>query len=139
SIELLFVDGPEDLSHPRTRLQSELEKMPSKEDRRRSAMLDAKHACALEEPVHGGAVEVAGAAAKTVGLGESREQLQVDFLREPAECAIADFVADLVPHAGFQMLRDHAEHLAADVVPVDGVHVQPVEERRCGRYALVFV
>ena len=35
----------------------------------------------------------AGLAAETVGLGEAREQLEVHFLREPAEGAVADLVA----------------------------------------------
>src|SRR5436190_1510147 len=93
-------------------------------------MLDAERSRALEKPVHGGAIELAGAAAEAVRLRESCQQLQIDFVREPAECAVSDLVAHLEPHAGFEMLRDHAEHLMPDVVAIDRVNVQSIEKGR---------
>ena len=79
--------------------------------RARRLMLDAQRTRALEEPIHRGAVERAGAA-RAIGLREPRQQLEIDFLREAAEGAVADLVAHLVPHAGLQVMRDDAEHLA---------------------------
>ena len=58
----------------------------------------------------------------------AREQFEIDLLREPPERAIAD-VAGLMPGAGLDMVCDDAEDVAADVDAVDGVQVQPIEER----------
>ena len=99
AVQLLFVDRLQDLADPRTRLQAEREQVPAEQDRRRRAMLDAERARALEEPVHRGAVELSGLAAYAVGLGDARQQLEVDLLREPAERAVADLVAHLEPRA----------------------------------------
>ena len=60
-------------------------------------MLDAERARALEEPVHRRAVELPRLASDAVGLRDAREQLEVDFVREPAERAVADLVAHLEP------------------------------------------
>ena len=51
-------------------------------------VLDAERARALEEPVHRRAIERAGAAV-AVGLREARQQLEVDFLRQAPERAVA--------------------------------------------------
>src|SRR5207248_510597 len=97
SIELLFVHRSKDLAHSRSRFQAQFEQVSAEEKRSRSAMLDAERPRALEKPVHGRAIELAGLAAETVRFRESREQLQIDFLREPAEGAVPDLVAHLEP------------------------------------------
>ena len=73
--------------------------MAAEQDRLRRTMLDAERARALEKPVHRGAIEAAGLAAEAVGFRDAREQLEVHFVREPPERAVADFVAHLEPHA----------------------------------------
>ena len=102
-------------------------------------MLDAERSRALEEPVHRVAVERPGRTPEAVRLGEPREQLEVHFLREPPERAVADLVAHLEPHARLQMLCDDAEDLLPHVVPLDRSHVQPVEEARRRRHPLLLV
>src|SRR5579862_8027952 len=91
-------------------------------------MLDAERAGTLEKPVHRTAIEVARLAAQAVGLRDTREQLQVDLVRQSPERAIADLVADLEPGSRFQMLRHHPEDLLAHVVAIHRAHVQPIEK-----------
>src|SRR6185503_3297541 len=99
--------------------QAERQQVPAEQQRLRRAVLDAEGARAFEEPVHGGAVEPARRASFAVRLGDPREQLEVDLLRQPSERAVANFIAHLVPGAWFEMLRGDADDLAADVVAVD--------------------
>src|SRR5437868_4448469 len=91
-------------------------------------MLDAKRPRTLDEPVHRRAVEVAQAA-ETIRAREPREQLEVDLLRQPAERTVGD-VARLAKRAGLEMVRDETHDLRADVEAVDGVDVQPIEQRQ---------
>ncbi len=67
-------------------------------------------------------------APEAVGARETREQLQIHLLRETTERAVAD-VRRLVEHARLQMLGDEADDLPAHVEAVDGVDVQPIEQR----------
>ena len=106
--------------------------MPPEHEARRRLVLDAERARALEEPVHRRAVERAGPRPWQSDFASTRQQLEVDLLREPPERAVADLVAHLVPHARLQVVRDDAEHLRAHVVAVDRVDVEPVEQRGRG-------
>src|SRR5256885_1774644 len=124
AVHLLLVYGFQNLADARARLHAEREQVPAEENRRRRPMLDAERARSLEEPVHRGAVEAAGAPPLAVRLRDAREQLEVHFVREPAERAVADFVAHLVPGTRLEVLRGDAEHLPADVVAVDRVDVE---------------
>jgi hypothetical protein len=89
-------------------------------------VLDAERPRALDEPVHGGAVEGAGAA-ETVGPREPGQELHVDFLREPAERAVGDD-RRLVEHPRLEMLGDQSNHVPPHVVTVDRMHVQTIEQ-----------
>src|SRR5207253_609627 len=88
-IQLPLVDLLEDFAHSGARVNAELEQMPSHEQWLRGRVLDAERPRALEEPVHGRAVEGAGAA-EAIGLRDAGEQLEVDLLREAPERAVAD-------------------------------------------------
>src|SRR4029078_10763836 len=110
SIELLVVDRFENIAHRRPRSHAELEQVPSQQDWSGRTMLDAERAGSLEKPVHCLAVEGARRSSEAVGLGEPRQQFEVNFLRKAPKGAVADFVAHLEPHAWFQMLCGHAEH-----------------------------
>jgi hypothetical protein len=90
-------------------------------------MFDAKRAGAPDEPVHRRTVEGAGPSL-TVRTRQTGQQLQVHFLREAAESAVAD-VGRLVKHARLEMLRDEADDLPPHVEAVDGVDVQPSGRR----------
>src|SRR5688572_13681761 len=105
--------------------------MPTHEERWRRAVLDSEVACSSEEPVHRRTVEIAGAA-PAVGPCEPCEQLEVNLLCEAAERAIAHLFS-LAEHAWFQVVRDESHDLRADVEPVDGVNVEPVEHAVCRR------
>ena len=111
--------------------------MPAHEDGRRRGVLDAQRPRPLEEPVHRRAVETA-VASPAVGLREPGEQLQVHLPRQPPEGAVAHLRRG-PPHARLQVVRHQPEHLGPDVVAVEGMDVQPVEERRGGRHALLLV
>ena len=63
--------------------------MPSLDQRLGRRVLDAELARALDEPVHRRAVEPA-AASLAVGPRDARQQLEVHFLRQPPERAVAD-------------------------------------------------
>ena len=101
-------------------------------------VLNAELAGALEKPVHRRAVEPA-AAAETVRLGDQRQQLEIDFLRQPPECAVRNRCRRLPEHAGLQVMRHHSQHLFADVVSADRMNVQPIEHRCRRRDALLLV
>src|SRR5215204_1982123 len=90
-------------------------------------MLDAERAGAFDEPVHRRAVERSGPAA-AIRASKSRQQLQVHLLGETTKGAVTDVLC-LVKHAWLQMLSDEAEDLTTHVEAVDGVHVQPIEQR----------
>ena len=139
AVHLLFVDRLQDLADARTGFQAQREQMTPEQDRRRRAMLDAERSRALEKPVHRGAVEGAGLAAQAIRLGEPREQLEVDLVRQPPERAVAHLVAHLEPRARLQMLRHEADDLLPDVVAVDRPHVEPIEKGERGRDALLLV
>src|SRR5207302_1840872 len=111
AVELLFVDGLENLADSRPWLQPEREHMPSEEYRRGWTMLDAERSRAVEKPVHRGAIETAGTPPKAVGLRQPRQQLEIHLLREPPERAVADLAAHLVPGARFQVLGHKSHHL----------------------------
>ena len=81
-------------------------------------MLDPEGARSLEEPVHRAAIETAGLTAQAVRLGDACEQLQVDLMREPPECAVADLIANLEPRSWLQVLRHDTKDLPAHVVAV---------------------
>src|SRR5262245_36518084 len=110
--------------------------MPAQENRRRRSMFDAEPSRALEKPVHRVAVKAAGLASEAVGFRDAGEQFEVDLLSEPPEGAVADFIADLVPGAGFEMLRDQAGDLLPYVVAVDRSDVDPIEQRERRRHSL---
>jgi hypothetical protein len=59
-------------------------------------MLDAEMPRAIEEPVHGGAIEGAAATA-AVRARDQNEQLYIHFRRKPTKCAIANLIAHFVP------------------------------------------
>src|SRR5688572_19724646 len=61
-IELPLVDGAQDLSHLRAGRHSDGEQVAAEQHWLRRRVLNAKLACPLEKPVHGGAVEAAAAA-----------------------------------------------------------------------------
>ena len=82
-------------------------------------MLHAERAGAFEEPVHGGAVEAPRLPPFAIRLGDACEQLQVHFVREPAERAVANFVAPFVPGARLEMLRGDAGDLRSYIVAVE--------------------
>ena len=88
-------------------------------DARRRAQLDPvlKLAGAIEKPVHRRAVEVTGSP-EAIGFRETREQLEIGFLCETTERAVSELLPFPVEHSGLQMVRDEAEHLAANVLPV---------------------
>ena len=109
--------------------------MPALDQRIGRRMLDAELARARHEPVHRRAVEAA-AASFAVGPRDARQQLEVHFLREPAERAVADRRLRLVEHARLEVMGDDAEHLAPDVEPLQRMDVQPIEQRRRRRDAL---
>src|SRR3954447_20190844 len=138
-VELLLVDDFQDLADARSGFHPELEHMTAEQNRRRRPMLDAERARALDKPVHRGAIEAAGPAPFAIGLRNAREQFQIHLVREAPERAVADFVTHLVPGTRLQMLRGDPEHLFAHVVAVDGVDVQPIEERRRRRHAKLLV
>ena len=110
--------------------------MPSLDERLGRRVLDAELARALDEPVHRRTVEAA-AASFAVGPRDPRQQLEVHLLREPPERAVADRRLRLAEHARLQVVRDDAEHLAAHVVPLQRMDVQPIEQRRRRRHALL--
>src|ERR1700736_2044398 len=139
SIELLLVNGFQNLADPGSRLKSEREDVPSEQHRDWRPVLHAEGTRTVEKPVHRRAIEPAGFAPETVGFRESCEQLQVHFLREPAEGAVADLLAYFEPHPRFQVLRDHTEDLAPDVVAIDSVHVEAIQEGRSRWDALFLV
>src|SRR6202163_3387355 len=117
-IELLFVDRPQNLSQARTWRETECEQVPPEQHRRGGAMLDAQRSRPIEKPVHRRAVECPWTAAKTVGFRQPRQELEVDFVRQPSECAVTNFAAYLEPRTGLQMVRDEAGDLLAHVVSV---------------------
>ena len=92
----------------------------------------------VDEPVHRRTVESA-AATLAVGPGDTREQLEIDLLREPPKRAVADRRLRLGEHARLQVMRHQAEDLAAHVVAVDRMHVEPIEQRRRRRDACLLV
>ena len=69
-------------------------------------------------------------AAEAVRLGDARQQLEVDLLRQPPERAVADRRRRLEERQRLQVVGDDAEHLAADVEAADRMHVQPIEQPR---------
>ena len=71
--------------------------------------------------------------------GDPRQQLEVDFLRQPPERAVAHRRRRLEEGQRLQMVRDDAEHLAADVVAAERMHVEPIEQPRGRRDARLFV
>src|SRR4051812_6097326 len=103
--------------------------MPAKQQRLWRAAIDAEVARLLEEPVHRRTIEFA-CAPETIRLGHPRQQLEIDFLREPAERAVRKLVPDFVEHSGFQMMSRQPEHLRTYVLAVDGMNVQAIEKRR---------
>src|SRR5688500_14572018 len=107
--------------------------MPAEEQRRRRPMLDAERTRAIDKPVHRRTIKSARAA-EAVGAGEPREQLEVHFLRQPPERAVAD-VASLVKHAGLEMMSDEADHLAAHVESVDRVDVEAIQHAQSGLHS----
>ncbi len=80
-----------------------------------------------------------GRAAQTIGLRDPREQFEVHFLSEAPERAVPDLLADLEPHPGLEVLGDHAEHLRAHVVAVDGLDAKPVQKGSRRRHPLLLV
>ena len=94
-------------------------------------MLDTEGTRPFYEPVHRTAIEAAGTA-QAIGACHAREQFQVDFLCESAEGTIAD-IRRFMEGARLEVMRDEANHLTADVEAVNGVDVQPVEQRQ-GRF-----
>src|SRR5262245_29443992 len=113
--------------------------MTAEQNRRWRPLLDAERSRALEEPIHRRAVELARPAAFAVGLRDARQELEIDLLREPAECAVTDFITHLVPGSRLEMLRGDPQHLSADVVSVDGVDVQSIEQRGRRRHPELLV
>src|SRR5262245_34547759 len=100
--------------------------MPPEEQRRRCLMLDAQRACAFQEPVHRRTIKVSGSA-KTVGFGESRQQLEVDLLRETTERTVAND-GRFAEHAWFEVIRHESDDLRSHVEAVDAVHVQAIQQ-----------
>src|SRR4029079_6068397 len=113
-IELPLVHLLQHRADRRAWLLAEREQVTSEHNRGRRLVLDAKVPCALEEPLHRGAIEGAAAAA-AVRPPDQHQQLHVHLRRQAPERAVADIFADLVPGAWLQMLRDDAEDLTADV------------------------
>ena len=58
------------------------------------------------------------------------------FCASRRNAAVPDGRLRLVEHARLEVVRDDAEHLAPDVVPLQRMDVQPIEQRRGGRDAL---
>src|SRR5687767_12360726 len=95
-------------------------------------MLDAKRTGALEEPIHGGTIKVAGAA-KAIRARDAGEEFEVDLLRQAAKRTVAD-VLRLAEHPRFQVVRSEADDLRADVEAIDCVDVQAIEQAGRRRY-----
>src|SRR5215471_8686439 len=113
--------------------------MTPEKDGRRRPVLHAQRASAIEKPIHRRAIERPRAAPETVSLRETRQQLEIDFLGETTEGAVAYLVACLEPHARLQMLRDQANHLLPNVVAVYRVDVESIEKRERWPDALLLV
>ena len=80
-----------------------------------------------------------GFAAQAVRFRQPRQQLQIDFLSQAPEGAVADLVLRLEPHARLEVLRHHAQDLPAHVVSVERVDIQPIEKRGGRRDSLLLV
>jgi len=93
-------------------------------------MLDAEGSRALEEPVHGRAVEVPRPS-ETVRLRHPREQFEIDLLRQPPERAVAHRRWGLPEHSRLQVMSHDAEHGGAAL----GRLRQPAKGPDAGRLA----
>ena len=100
---------------------------------RRRLVLDAERSGPRDEPVDPRAIEGPGAPV-AIGAREARQQLEVDFLRQPAERAVGDAVSRLEKRHRAQMLGDKAQHLPAHVEPVERVDVEAIQDRRGRRH-----
>src|SRR5207237_7327182 len=96
--------------------------------RRGRTMFHAKRACAIEKPIHRGAVEASGFTAQTIGLRQPRQELQIDLVREPPERPVSDLIAHFEPRTGFQVLRDQPSDLLPIVVAIERMNVQAIEK-----------
>ena len=138
AIELPLENLLEDLAHARPGRDAERDEMAAQDDRLGRRVLDTERARTFDEPVHRGAIERTGSAV-TVRLREPGQQLEVDFLCEAPERAVAHGHRRLLERARFEVMGDQTKDRAPDVVAVQRVHVQPVEQRRRRRDARLFV
>src|SRR5262245_16615854 len=127
TVKLLLVNELEDFADPRSGRESEGKQMAAEQQWCGRLMFDAERTRSFEEPVHRTAVEVSRAA-QTVGARHAREEFQIDFLGEAAECAVAD-ISSLPKGSRLEMVRDETDDLPSNVEAVDAVDVQPVEQR----------
>src|SRR5450755_2086625 len=100
AVHLLFVDRFQDFSDARAGYEAQGEEMAAEQDRLGRPMLDTQRAGALEKPVHRGAVELARLTPFAVGLGDARQQLEIDLVRQTPKGAVADLVAHFEPGPG---------------------------------------
>src|SRR5262245_6634398 len=96
-VHLLLVHRFQDLPDARSWFQPQLEQVPPEQNWRGWAMLDAEPARALEKPVHRRTIELPGLPALAIGFRDTREQLEIDLVRESAKRAVADLIAHLEP------------------------------------------
>ena len=75
--------------------------VPAEQDRRRRPVLDAERAGPFRNQSIAEQSKSPGAA-QAVGLRQTRQQLEVDFLRQPAEGAVTDVVRALNNMPGFR-------------------------------------
>ena len=118
TIELKFVHRLQQCADLWSRVNTFGQHMSTHQQRRRWLMLDAQRSRAFEKPVHGRTVERSRPAV-IVGLGKSREQFRINFLRQPSERPITHRRWCLEEHARFEVVGDDPEHGATHVVPVE--------------------
>src|SRR3989449_3309897 len=102
SVELLLVDGLQDLADTRARLEPELEDVAPEQDRRGRAMLDAERPRALEEPVHRRAIELSRLAALAIGLRDACQQLAIRLLPQSAVRVVTALITEPVRRSSSQ-------------------------------------
>mgnify|MGYP003694295745 CR=1 FL=1 len=115
SVELLLVDAFRISPTRGSGLESELEQVAAEQDRWRRPMLDAERARAFEEPVHRrSSRSVPGLRPSQSDLATRASSSRSTFVRQPAERAVADFVAHLEPRSRFEVLRGDARAPACE-------------------------